>query len=55
MLIIFKEIIINITNPNDEFKKNLHLNDCFNHYVSIENNKMYCSKCNKNEDKIFKK
>ena len=46
----YKESIINITNPNEDFKYNLHLNDCFNYYVSTESNKIFCSKCNNDED-----
>ena len=46
----YEETIINLTNPNDDFKCNLHLNDCLNYYISTESNKIFCSKCNKDED-----
>ena len=46
----YKETIININNTNDDLKKELHLNDCFNFYENIEKNKMFCEKCNKEED-----
>ena len=46
----YKETIININNQNDDFKNELHLNDCFNYYENIENCKGYCSKCDNEED-----
>jgi hypothetical protein len=49
----YKETIININNPNVDFQSDLHLNDCFNYYENVEINKMFCSKCN-NEEEIQK-
>ena len=46
----YKETIININNQIDDFKNELHLNDCFNYYENIENCKGYCSKCDNEED-----
>ncbi len=46
----YKETIININNQIDDFKNELHLNDCFNYYENIENIKGYCLKCDSEED-----